>query len=82
MNGVKFTVMLEGFSTPFVFEVDSERVESVKRELGKGQGWSKIQYLDGAGNAIDASKIVAFYWEPLIEHEGTFTNGSNVESRL
>lgn len=73
MNGVKFTVLLEGFSTPFVFEVDAERVESVKRELGKGHGWSKIQYIDGAGNAIDATKVVAFYWEPVIDHQGTLT---------
>jgi hypothetical protein len=72
MNGVKFTVLLEGFGTPFVFEVDLDRVESVKRELGKGQGWSKIQYLDGAGNAIDASKVVAFYWQPVMDNEGSF----------
>lgn len=67
MNGIKFTVLLEGFPTPFVFEVNEDRVESVKRELGKGQEWSKIQYIDGAGNAIDASKIVAFYWEPILD---------------
>lgn len=67
MDGVKFTVLLEGFGTPFVFEVDAERVESVKLELGKRQGWSTIKYPDGSGNAIDASKIVAFYWERLTE---------------
>lgn len=40
MNGVKFTVLLEGFGTPFVFEVDAERVEGVKIELARRQGWS------------------------------------------
>lgn len=71
MLGVKFTVLLEGFSTPFVFEVDAERVEGVKIELAKRQGWSTIKYPDGAGNAIDASKIVAFYWQPVIDEQIT-----------
>jgi hypothetical protein len=67
MNGVKFTVWLEGFGTPFVFEVDAERVEGVKIELARRQGWSTIKYPDGSGNAIEASKIVAFYWQPVVD---------------
>jgi hypothetical protein len=67
MNGEKFTVLLEGFGTPFVFEVDAERVEGVKIELSRRQGWSTIKYPDGSGNAIEASKIVAFYWQPVVD---------------
>lgn len=59
MDGVKF-VLREGSGTPFVFEVDSYRTESVKLELGKHQGWSIIKYSDGFGNTIESSKMWHF----------------------
>jgi hypothetical protein len=68
MDGVKF-VLREGFGIPFVFEVDSDGAESVKLELGKRQGWSIIKYPYGFGNAIESSKIVAFYWEILLNNQ-------------
>jgi hypothetical protein len=80
MNGVRFTVLLKGFSTPFVFEVDSERADSVKLELGKKQDWAIIKYPDGSGNAINASRIVAFYWQPVTDEQGAFTSDNSLDS--
>jgi len=68
MDGVKF-VLRERFGIPFVFEVDSGRAESVKLELGKRQGWSIIKYPYGFSNTIESSKIVAFYWEILLNNQ-------------
>jgi hypothetical protein len=59
LDGVKF-VLREGFGIPCVFEVDSDRAESVKLELGKRQGSQLLNIMIPLAMQLNPQKLWHF----------------------